>query len=397
MNLRPLTLFGIVVSMVTGIALGVTGFRAWLEPESNSGHARAFEEVLTHVHANYVSEVDKQSLVNSALNGMLKQLDEHSLFLDTRHYRDLQAETSGHFGGIGIEVGIEDDRFTVIAAIDDTPAATAGLVAGDRILAIDEQPLKGQKLVDVVHQLRGAPGTPVSLQIQRNGATREIALTRAVIAVASVKASLLEPGYGYVRISVFQLGTGPAFQDAVRNLRQSSGGRLEGLVLDLRDNPGGVLQASVAVADAVLDGGLIVYTDGRLPSSKLRYRAGSGDILDAAPLVVLINEGSASAAEIVAGALQDHGRATVMGSRSYGKGSVQSVVPVSGDQAIKLTTAYYFTPNGRSIHDAGIVPDLPHPRRDETRESFDARLLADAVAVLKERGAEALHARVRVL
>lgn len=394
MNLRPLTLFGIVVSMVTGIALGLTGFRAWLEPDSTSQHARAFEEVLSHVHANYVSEVDKQTLVNSALHGMLKQLDDHSLFLDTRDYRDLQAETTGHFGGIGIEVGIEDDRFTVISAIDGTPAARAGLAAGDQIVAIDEAPLQGEKLIDVVHRLRGAPGTHIDLRIQRDGVIREVELTRAVIAVASVRSWLLEPGYGYVRISAFQLSTGPAFEAAVGELRAGSGGRLDGLVLDLRDNPGGVLQASVAVADALLDGGLIVYTDGRLPSSKLRYRASGGDILDAAPLVVLINEGSASAAEIVAGALQDHGRATVMGSRSYGKGSVQSVVPVSGNQAIKLTTAYYYTPSGRSIHEAGIVPDLPLQRLDETRESFDARLLADAVALLKQRSAEPLHARV---
>ncbi|MFU8817183.1 MAG: S41 family peptidase [Pseudomonadales bacterium] len=393
--MRPLTLFGIMISMVTGIALGIIGFRAWLnEGLPHDAHGRAFEEVLRHVHANYVDEVDKQALVNSALNGMLKQLDDHSLFLDTRDYRDLQAETSGHFGGIGIEVGLEDDLFTVIAPIDDTPAARAGLVAGDRIIAIDQQPLKGQKLVDVVNQLRGVPGTPVSLRLQRDGAVREVDLVRQVVAVKSVKARLLEPGYGYVRISVFQMNTGQAFEAALKQLRRDSGGQLDGLVLDLRDNPGGVLQASVAVTDALLDAGLIVYTDGRLASSKLRYRAARGDLLDAAPIVVLINEGSASAAEIVAGALQDHGRATVMGSRSYGKGSVQSVVPVTGNQAIKLTTAYYYTPSGRSIHRSGIIPDLPLPREQETREAFDARLLDDAVALLKQRSADRLHARL---
>lgn len=394
MSLRPLTLFGIMISMVTGVALGIVGFRAWLDQGSADQHGRAFEEVLSHVHANYVDEVDKQALVTSALTGMLKQLDDHSLFLDTRHYRDLQAETSGHFGGIGIEVGIEDDLFTVIAPIDGTPAARAGIKAGDRIVAIDQQPLKGENLVDVVQRLRGDPGSPVSLRIQSDGETREVEMTRSVIAVNSVKSRLLEPGYGYVRISVFQMGTGPAFQAALKELLRNSGGQLQGLVLDLRDNPGGVLQASVAVTDTLLDAGLIVYTDGRLASSKLRYRAARGDLLDAAPVVVLINEGSASAAEIVAGALQDHGRATVMGTRSYGKGSVQSVVPVSGDQAIKLTTAYYFTPNGRSIHKAGIVPDLPHPRQDESRQAFDARLLAEAVAVLKQHSADRLQARL---
>ncbi len=389
MNLRPITLIGIVISMVTGIALGIVGYRWWLEEElGDDDYSRAFSEVLAQVHAQYVDEVDKHELVRNALKGMLEELDDHSLFLDSAEFHDLQAETTGHFGGIGIEVGLDDDdRFTVIAPMDDTPAQRAGLRAGDRILEIDHQPLERFTLVDVVESLRGPPGTPVHLRIERGEEHRELELHRATISLASVSARLLEPSYGYVRISQFQIGTGGAFEAALEDLKRQAGGELDGLVLDLRNNPGGVLQASVSVADALLEEGLIVYTEGRLPSSKLKYRAAGGDLLNAAPVVVLINEGSASAAEIVAGALQDHARATVMGARSYGKGSVQSVVPVAGDQAIKLTTAYYFTPSGRSIHHAGIQPDVPS-------EAFDERLVTDALAVLKQRRAESLHARL---
>ncbi len=388
MNLRPITLIGIVISMVTGIALGIVSYRSWLEEEhGEDDYSRAFREVLAQVHAQYVDEVDKHELVRNALKGMLEELDDHSLFLDSAEFHDLQAETTGHFGGIGIEVGLDDDHFTVIAPMDDTPAQRAGLRTGDRILEIDHQPLQHFTLVDVVEALRGPPGTPVHLRLQRGEERRELELHRATISLASVSARLLEPRYGYVRISQFQIGTGGAFEAALEDLKRQAGGELDGLVLDLRNNPGGVLQASVSVADALLEEGLIVYTEGRLPSSKLKYRAAGGDLMNAAPVVVLINEGSASAAEIVAGALQDHARATVMGARSYGKGSVQSVVPLAGDQAIKLTTAYYFTPSGRSIHRSGIQPDVPS-------EAFDERLVTDALAVLKQHRAESLHARI---
>ncbi|MEQ8857022.1 MAG: S41 family peptidase [Pseudomonadales bacterium] len=394
MNLRPLTLIGIVISMVTGIALGITGFRTWLDQPRSSADGRTFEEVLDHVSANYVSEVDRDDLVLGALKGMLGELDDHSLFLDTGDYRDLQADTSGQFGGVGIELGISDGYFTVIAPIDGTPAERAGLQAGDRIVAIDGETLRGRKLIEVVERLRGTPGSSVTLNIGAPEPAREVTLTRATIELASVTARLLEPGFGYVRISQFQVGTGPAFDAALDELRAGSPGGLRGLILDLRDNPGGVLQASVAVADALLDQGMIVYTEGRLPSSRHTYRASAGDAMRAAPVVVLMNRGSASAAEIVAGALQDHGRARVMGSTSYGKGSVQSVVPVSGNKAIKLTTAYYFTPSGRSIHQTGIDPDLPNERTDESRADYDARLIADALALLKQDSGDRLHARL---
>jgi len=395
MNLRPITLTGIVVSMVTGVAMGITGYRAWLAEPLASDPARAFDEVLRQVQANYVSEVSKDDLMVSALRGMLDDLDDHSLFLDRRDFRDLQADTSGEFGGIGIELGLTDGYFTVIAPMDGTPAARAGLRAGDRIIAVDGDSLQGEKLIDVVQRLRGEPGTEVALEIRRDAERTTVTVERAVIALASVDARLLEPGFGYVRISQFQAGTAAAFEEALAGLERSSGeDGLHGVILDLRDNPGGVLQASVAVADALLERGMIVYTEGRLPSSRHTYRASAGDVLDAAPVVVLMNRGSASAAEIVAGALQDHGRATVMGSTSYGKGSVQSVMPVSGEQAIKLTTAYYFTPSGRSIHDAGIDPDVAHDRGEESAEAYDARLLSDALGLLKERADARLHARL---
>jgi carboxyl-terminal processing protease len=383
MNLRPVTLIGIVISMVTGVALGILGYRSWLEPASDHVHARAFDEVLSHVHANYVDVVDKDELVISALKGMLQRLDDHSLFLDRRDYRDLQAETTGHFGGIGIEIGLEDDLFTVIAPIHGTPAQRAGLQAGDRIIEIDHQPLIGRTLLDVVDLLRGEPGSAVHLRIRREEDAREVTLSRAVIELDSVTGHLLEPDIGYVRIAQFQAGTGSAFKAKLASLEGESGGHLSGLILDLRDNPGGVLQASVAVADTLLDQGLITYTEGRLPSSNLRYRAAGGDRLHGAPVVVLINRGSASASEIVAGALQDNDRATVVGTRSFGKGSVQSVVPVSGEKAIKLTTAHYFTPGGRNIHKAGIEPDHEITRGQESVEAFEARLMADAVALLR--------------
>lgn len=408
MNLRPVTLIGIVMSMVTGVALGIIGYRSWLEPSGGSTHARAFDEVLNHVHANYVDTLDKETLVTSALKGMLQNLDDHSLFLDERGYRDLQAETTGQFGGIGIEIGLEDERFTVIAPIDDTPAERAGLAAGDRIIEIDQAPLAGRNLMEVVDLLRGEPGSDVDLRLDRDGETRDVTLTRALIELASVSGRLLEPGIGYVRIAQFQTATAAAFEAMLTDLARQSAGApagqpagalaaqpasaLAGLVLDLRDNPGGVLQASVAVADLLLDDGMITYTEGRLPSSNLQYRAARGDRLNGAPVAVLINRGSASAAEIVAGALQDHGRATVLGSRSYGKASVQSVVPVAGQQAIKLTTAHYYTPGGRNIDHAGITPDVELARGEESAEAFDARLLAEAVKVVKL-GARSLQAK----
>ncbi len=394
MHLRPITLVGIVLSMVTGIALGISGYHKWLDFRGESPESQAFDEVLNQVHASYVNEVDRRTLVSSALRGMLDELDDHSNYLDARDYADLQDETNGRFGGVGVELGLVDEYFTVIAPLDDTPAAGAGLKSGDRIIALDSEPLAGRKLMDVVSLLRGEPGSDVSLTIDRaDEEPFDVTLTRAEITVASVRSELLEPGYGYVRISQFQSNTAREFNQALKDLAAENEQDLDGLILDLRNNPGGVLQASVSVADTFLSDGLIVYTEGRLPSSHLKYRASGRDALEGKPIVVLINAGSASAAEIVAGALQDHERAMLMGVTSYGKGSVQSVMPLSDDRALKLTTAYYYTPNGRTIHEAGIEPDVVF---DE--EENESGLMAEALALLKqeetEEPTEGLHARL---
>ena len=393
MTLRPITLIGIVISMVMGVAVGIGGYRTWLVEDSENRHARTFDEVLSHVHASYVSEVEKQDLVDSALRGMFHNLDTHSGFLNSNDYNDLQAETTGQFGGIGIELGLVDDLFTVISPLDGTPASKAGLISGDRLTQINDEPLKGLKLIDVVTLLRGEPGTRIELQISRaDQQPRNVPLIRQIIEVASVRSRLLEAGYGYIRISQFQTATSDDFVAALAALHREASGTLSGLVLDLRNNPGGVLQASVAVADTFLEDGLIVYTQGRMPSSHLKYRASGGDLLRGAPLVVLINGGSASAAEIVAGALQDHDRATLLGTTSYGKGSVQSVMPLSGNRAVKLTTAYYYTPNGRSIHNSGIEPDV----RFEPEASADDgdQMLAEALELLKVAAPTSLHAKL---
>jgi carboxyl-terminal processing protease len=394
MHLRPITLVGIVLSIVSGITLGITGYHAWLDLQGDSREAQTFDEVLNQVHTSYVDDVDREALMRSALKGMLDDLDDHSNFLDAGEYTDLRDETDGRFGGVGIELGLLDDYFTVIAPLDGTPASRAGLEPGDRIIELDGQPLIGWKLIEVVQLLRGEPGTEVALTIsrRRGQAPFEISLERAQIAVASVRSRLIEPGYGYIRISQFQSTTGEEFGAELKALQRENGAGLEGLVLDLRNNPGGVLQASVSVADAFLTEGLIVYTEGRLPSSHLKYRASGRDALDGKPIVVLINAGSASAAEIVAGALKDHERAQLLGVRSYGKGSVQSVMPVSGDRAIKLTTAYYYTPSGQSIHRKGIEPDVVY---DLDATGSDEALMAEALAMLKSSGStEGLHARL---
>jgi carboxyl-terminal processing protease len=394
MHLRAITLIGIVLSIVSGITLGITAYHAWLDYQGDSPEAQAFDEVLNQVHSSYVDEVDRKVLVRSALKGMLDNLDDHSNYLDSREFDNLQDETQGSFGGVGIELGLVDDFFTVISPLDDTPASRAGLQPGDRIIELDGVSLRGTKLVDVVDRLRGIPGSELALTISRDAEAEPftVPLTRARIDIASVRGQLIEPGYAYIRISQFQSNTGKEFGAELKALQRENNEELEGLILDLRNNPGGVLQASVTVADTFLTDGLIVYTEGRLPSSHLKYRASGRDLMSGKPIVVLINGGSASAAEIVAGALQDHDRAELLGGKSYGKGSVQSVMPLSGDRAIKLTTAYYYTPSGRSIHRTGIEPDITF---DFENAVGDAALMDEALAILKgETPAEGLHARL---
>lgn len=341
---------------------------------------RAFTDVYVRIKNDYVESVDDKELLENAIRGMLSGLDPHSAYLDVDEFKELQIGTSGEFGGLGIEVGMEDGFVKVISPIDDTPAERAGVKAGDLIVRLDDTPVKGMSLNDAVKKMRGKKGTSITLTIVREGADAplKIKIVRDVIRVKSVKQRMLEPGYGYVRITSFQSKTTSGLIDAVEKLEKENKGPLKGLVLDLRNNPGGVLTGAVGISDAFLEEGLIVYTEGRVSDSKLRYNASPGDVIDGAPLVVLINGGSASASEIVSGALQDHKRALVLGTKSFGKGSVQTILPLKSDTAIKLTTAKYFTPSGRSIQAEGIAPDI------ELKQHELAEIKNSSIEPLKE-------------
>ena len=321
---------------------------------------RTFSDVFGRIKNDYVEDVEDSEMLNNAIRGMLSGLDPHSSYLDQEQFKELQVGTSGQFGGLGIEVGMEDGFVKVIAPIDDTPAQRAGIEAGDLIIRLDDTPVKGLTLNDAVKIMRGKPGTVLKLTVVREGVDQplKIDIKRAIIKVKSVKSRMLEDGFGYVRISQFQSKTAENMVDAIEALKKESNGALKGLVLDLRNNPGGVLNGAVAVSDAFLKKGLIVYTEGRVSDSKLRFNATPDDILDTAPMVILVNQGSASASEIVSGALQDHHRAIVVGTPTFGKGSVQTILPLSNGTAVKLTTARYYTPSGRSIQAEGIKPDI---------------------------------------
>lgn len=321
---------------------------------------RTFTEIFAKIKNDYVEPVADKTLLENAIRGMLAGLDPHSAYLVPEDYRELQAGTSGEFGGLGIEVGMEDGFVKVIAPIDDTPAKRAGVEAGDLIIRLDETPVKGMSLAEAVKIMRGKPGTDITLTIVREGEEKplKITITRDVIKITSVKSEMVEPGYGYLRITQFQSRTGESLRDQVSKLKEASNGQLKGLVLDLRSNPGGVLSAAVSVSDAFLKKGVIVYTEGRLDDAKLKFNAKPTDILDGAPIVVLVDGGSASASEIVAGALQDHKRAIIMGDKTFGKGSVQTILPMENGSALKLTTARYYTPFGTSIQAKGIEPDI---------------------------------------
>lgn len=320
---------------------------------------RTFTRVYDHIRTSYVEELTDTELLEYAIKGMMAELDPHSSYLDAERFEDLQVNTSGEFGGLGIEVGMENGFVKVVSPIDDTPAQKAGIEAGDLIIRLDEQPVKGMSLGEAVDLMRGPKGSEMTLTIVREGVDQpfEVTIVRDIIKVRSVRTKMLDDDYLYLRIATFQVNTG---RDVASKLERAlaDSPNVRGVILDLRNNPGGVLQASVDVADAFLDGGLVVYTEGRIESSKSSYNANAGDITKGLPLVVLINDGSASASEIVAGALQDQGRAVIMGTRSFGKGSVQTVVPITESRAIKLTTARYYTPGGRSIQAQGIEPDV---------------------------------------
>ena len=321
---------------------------------------RTFTEVFAKVKNDYVESVDDRQLLENAIRGMLEGLDPHSAYLDKEAYTELQEGTTGEFGGLGIEVGMEDGFIKVISPIDDTPAQRAGIQSGDLIIRLDEQSVKGMSLEDAVKMMRGKPGSDIVLTVVREGEEKplSITVTRDIITVKSVRGKTLEPGYAYIRISNFQSHTAEDLRKSVEKLKKENNDALNGLILDLRNNPGGILNAAVGVSDLFLDSGLIVYTEGRINDSKLRFTAKPSDILRNAPIIVLVNGGSASASEIVAGALQDHERAIIMGERTFGKGSVQTILPMTDDSALKLTTARYYTPSGRSIQASGIVPDI---------------------------------------
>ncbi|MGH8654894.1 MAG: S41 family peptidase [Gammaproteobacteria bacterium] len=321
---------------------------------------RTFTEVFAKVKNDYVEPIKDNQLLENAIRGMLTGLDPHSAYLDPEDYKGLQEGTTGEFGGLGIEVGIENGLVKVIAPIDDTPAQRAGVKPGDVITKLDDTPVKGMALNDAVKHMRGKPGSPITLTIVREGVEKplEIVITRAVIKVESIKTELLEPNFGYLRISTFQERTGEDLRRALGEIKAENKRPLKGIVLDLRNNPGGILSAAVSVADAFIEEGLIVYTEGRVEDSQLRFTAKPDDLLSGASMVVLVNGGSASASEIVAGALQDTRRGIIMGSRTFGKGSVQTILPMSNQAALKLTTALYYTPSGRSIQAEGIKPDI---------------------------------------
>jgi carboxyl-terminal processing protease len=321
---------------------------------------RRYVSVFRTVKQAYVDEVGDQALMQAAIRGLLTDLDPHSSYLDKEQSQRLSESASGAYDGIGLELVQQPDRsLLVIAPIDDTPAARAGIEPGDLIVAIDGEPIEADSVEAAVEQLRGEPGTQIERTVLREGESSPlvVAVTRETINITSVRGRLLEPGYGYVRISTFQADTGPELRR--RLVALGEGSALRGLVLDLRSNPGGLLNAAVEAADAFLDAGLIVSTKGRLAFANAEYSATPGDLLAGAPIVVLVDSGTASASEVLAGALRDHRRALVMGSRTFGKGSVQTVMPLDNGDAIKLTTARYYTPSGRSIQAAGVRPDVP--------------------------------------
>ena len=355
------------LGLILGVMLAI-GQGVWAERD-NSRQAsqtiplediRSLSEVFGKVKQHYVEEIEDKELLENAIRGLLSGLDPHSAYLDKDAFTELREGTSGEFGGLGIVVGMKDGFVNVISPIDDTPAERAGVKAGDLIIRLDEKNVKGMTLEDAVSIMRGKPNTDIELTIVREGADKplKIEITRAIIKIQSVRSKTLAKGFGYIRVSAFQERTGADLRKAISKLKKANNKKLKGLVLDLRNNPGGLLSAAVEVSDAFLEGGVVVSIKGRNESNTTTYDAKGLDLINEAPIVVLINGGSASASEIVAGALQDHKRAIIMGTLSFGKASVQTVVPLGNGSALKLTTARYYTPNGTSIQATGITPDI---------------------------------------
>lgn len=368
----------LAIGVMVGLSLGlVRGVLADKPPALGDRmpwqDAQLFAEVLERVKQDYVNPVDDHQLLQAAVRGMVSSLDPYSAYLSGEDYDDIKISSSGEYSGVGIEVALQDDEVVVIAPLEGSPAAAAGIKSGDVIVTIDGVAVNTSSLDDTIGRMRGKEGSTVKIGVERQGNAEPLlfSLKRQRVELHNVRSDLMEPGFGYVRIAQFSETTGEEMSAALRDLRKKNKDPLKGLVLDLRDNPGGVLEAAVAVADAFLDSGVIVTAKGRTPDSKFEMHATPGDILQGAPIVILVNGGSASAAEIVAGALKDHHRATLMGRTTFGKGSVQTVIPLTAETALKLTTSLYYTPSGVSINHKGIVPDIELPRDDKSMPGPD--------------------------
>ncbi|MEO5339412.1 MAG: S41 family peptidase [Magnetococcus sp. MYC-9] len=356
---RPF-LFGLIILVVLA-GLHMAADNVLAVSQVTYEKLRVFSEVFSLVKQNYVEEVDEKSVLYGAVHGMLKALDPHSSFLTPESFKEMRVDTKGEFGGLGIEISQAEHGILVVSPIEDTPAFLAGVKSGDLIVKIDGDSAEEMNILDAVKKMRGKPGTPVQLTIVRKGTSKPLTfkIVRDIIKVRSVKWRLESGNIGYTRIAQFNEQTMPLLEQGIEELKKEAGSEgLKGLVLDLRNDPGGLLDQAVEVADAFLEKGLIVYTKGRIPGKDMSFDARPGDLIHNAPMVVLINSGSASASEIVSGALQDHHRGTIMGTRSFGKGSVQTIIPLSDGSGLRLTTAQYYTPSGRSIQAKGIVPDV---------------------------------------
>jgi carboxyl-terminal processing protease len=379
MILKPLPLFSLLLSMITGILLGILVFQ-WYFSNHDSA-VRTFAAALQQIDDNYVEDLDQQEMASHAIRGMLAGLDEYSELLDQQSYEDLLSRSEGKFGGIGIEVSLSNDFFTVVSVIKDTPAERGGILAGDIIRGINGDLAKGMNMAVMIEQMKGAIGESIALLLERPGHEQRIPLVlqRELITTTSISHRNLDQGIGYIRLSSFDQNTGKNLKLSLAALSEKN--PLTGLILDLRNNPGGILQSSVSVAEIFLDGGLVVSTQQQTTfapddSNNTSYFAAKGDDTDNLPVVVLINHGSASASEIVAGALQDRDRATIIGNTSFGKGTVQSLLPPLPDaQALKITTAYYYTPSGRSFHNSGIEPDINFSADEDELLAFAAQHL----------------------
>ena len=362
MSLKTRAILVLVIGTVMGLSLSFGGgFLAQQRPAEEGlalDKARLFAEVVERVKQDYLEPVDDSALLEAAIRGMVSDLDPHSQYLNADEYRDIRISTTGSYTGIGIEITELDGVVRIITPIAGSPAARSGLRSGDQVIAVDGTAVEANNLQEVIGSMRGRAGSKISVTVARNDDAVVYEMRREVIRVASVHHKVLNPSYGYVRVNQFSETTARELSRAIDELQDSKGGMLEGLVLDLRNNPGGVLDAAVDVSDLFLDSGVIVMAEGRTADSRFTRSAHRGDVLDGADIIVLVNEGSASASEIVAGALQDHGRAAVLGTATFGKGLVQTVMPLSRGRAIKLTTSRYFTPSGDSIHETGITPDV---------------------------------------